>query len=144
MIWAFDAHAPLFGLGWFVESLSTQSLVIFPIRTRRIPFFHSRPSTPLVVATAICVTIGVALPYSPLAHVLGFTALPVSFLAALVAMIIVYFGLVELGTRRFCRIPSEGVPIARPRPDRKHSIHRRASRWTTHTSSRHPIPAHVP
>ena len=68
MIWAFDAHAPLFGLGWFVESLSTQSLVIFPIRTRRIPFFHSRPSTPLVVATAICVTIGVALPYSPLAH----------------------------------------------------------------------------
>src|ERR1017187_8237870 len=127
MIWAFDAHAPLFGLGWFVESLSTQSLVIFPIRTRRIPFFHSRPSTPLVVATAICVTIGVALPYSPL---------PVSFLAALVAMIIVYFGLVELGTRRFYRIPSEGVPIARPRPDRKHSIHPRASSWTTHTNSR--------
>ena len=87
MIWVFNAHAPLFRSGWFVESLATQSLVIFAIRTRRVPFFRSRPSTPLAVATFICVAIGVLLPFSPLAPVLGFTALPAGFLAALAAMI---------------------------------------------------------
>ena len=44
MLWLFHAHAPLFRSGWFVESLATQSLVVFVIRTRRVPFFHSRPS----------------------------------------------------------------------------------------------------
>ena len=42
MIWVFNAHAPLFRSGWFVESLATQSLVIFAIRTRRVPFFAAR------------------------------------------------------------------------------------------------------
>jgi hypothetical protein len=40
----------LFRSGWFVESLATQTLVIFAIRTRRIPFFRSRPSLPLTLA----------------------------------------------------------------------------------------------
>jgi Mg2+-importing ATPase len=141
MIWVFNAHAPLFRSGWFVESLSTQSLVIFAIRTRRIPFFRSRPSTPLAVATIVCVAIGVVLPYSPLAHVLGFTALPIGFLAALILMIPIYLLLVELGKRRFYRIPSEGPPIARPRLDREHWIHHRASRWSTRKRPHHPIPA---
>src|SRR5205823_4625494 len=41
MLGAFHAHAPLFRSGWFVESLATQTWVIFVIRTRRVPFFHS-------------------------------------------------------------------------------------------------------
>ena len=76
MIWVFHAHASLFQSGWFVESLATQSLVIFAIRTRRVPFFRSRPSTPLAAATVACVGVGIVLPFSPFAHVLGFTALP--------------------------------------------------------------------
>jgi P-type Mg2+ transporter len=114
-----------------VESLSTQSLVIFVIRTRRIPFFRSRPSTPLIVSTAICVAIGLALPYSPLAHVLGFTALPLSFLGAVVAMIVVYLGLVELGKRFFYRTCAEGSPLAHPRREPDKRIDHRASRWST-------------
>jgi Mg2+-importing ATPase len=65
MLWIFDAGATLFRSGWFVESLATQSLVIFAIRTRRVPFFRSRPSRPLTIATISCVTIAVLLP-SPL------------------------------------------------------------------------------
>jgi Mg2+-importing ATPase len=76
MIWVFNAGATLFRSGWFVESLATQCLVIFAIRTRRVPFFHSRPSTPLTAATITCMLIGVLLPFSPLADILGFTALP--------------------------------------------------------------------
>jgi Mg2+-importing ATPase len=132
MIWVFNAHAPLFRSGWFVESLATQSLVIFAIRTRRVPFFHSRPSVPLAVATLICVAIGVLLPFSPLAHVLGFRALPLGFLAALVGMIVVYLVLIELGKRRFYRVPSHALPVARRRPDRERWIHHRASRWSVH------------
>jgi Mg2+-importing ATPase len=132
MIWVFHANAPLFRSGWFVESLATQSLVIFAIRTRRVPFFRSRPSTALAVATITCVAIGVLLPFSPLAGVLGFTALPAGFLAALVGMILVYLVLIELGKRRFYRVRPHGPPIARPRLDRERWVHHRASRWSTH------------
>jgi Mg2+-importing ATPase len=142
MIWVFNAGPTLFRSGWFVESLATQSLVIFAIRTRRVPFLRSRPSTPLTIATFTCVTIGVLLPFSPLAGVLGFTALPAGFLAALAAMIVVYLVLIELGKRRFYRVRPHGPPIARPRPRREHRIHRRASRWTTHARPHPPIPAH--
>ena len=142
MIWIFNAHAPLFRSGWFVESLATQSLVIFAIRTRRVPFFRSTPSMPLAVATVICVAIGVLLPFSPLAHVLGFTGLPAGFLAALAAMIIVYLALVELGKRRFYRIRPPGPAIAHPLLDRERRIHHRASRWTTTAAPRRPASAH--
>ena len=141
MIWVFNAHAPLFRSGWFVESLATQSLIIFAIRTRRVPFFHSRPSTPLTIATLTCVTIGVLLPFSPLAHVLGFVALPASFLAALAAMIVLYLVLVELGKRRFYRVRPHGPSITRRHPDREHWIRHRATRWSIPGRPRRPLPA---
>ena len=144
MIWVFNAHAPLFRSGWFVESLATQSLIIFAIRTHRVPFFHSRPSTPLAVATMICVAIGVLLPFSPLAHVLGFVALPASFLAALAVMIVIYLVLVELGKLRFYRVRPHGPPVARRRPEREHWIHHRATRWSIHGRPRRPMPAPHP
>src|SRR5690348_16287205 len=50
MLWLFHAGPALFRTGWFVESLATQTLVIFAIRTRRIPFFRSQPSIPLLLA----------------------------------------------------------------------------------------------
>ena len=113
-----------------MESLSPRRLVIFVIRTRRIPFFRSKASNPLIISTLICVAIGVALPYSPLAHLLGFTALPASFLGAVLAMIVVYLGLVEVGKRFFYRTAGEGSPLAHPRPEPDKAIDRRASRWS--------------
>ena len=47
--------------------------MIFVIRTRRVPFFKSRPSRPLLAATLACAAVGVALPYiGPLARLFGF------------------------------------------------------------------------
>ena len=57
-----------FRTGWFVESLATQTLIIFAIRTRRVPFFRSRPGLVLTLAAFAVVVIGVALTVSPLAH----------------------------------------------------------------------------
>jgi P-type Mg2+ transporter len=130
MLWVFDAHAPLFRSGWFVESLATQSLVIFAIRTRRVPFFRSRASTPLALSTLACVSIGVILPFSPVAHTLGFKSLPATFLGVLLGMIAVYLLLIELGKRRFYRLEAAGRPLAPPRPPRLRHIHSRASRWS--------------
>jgi P-type Mg2+ transporter len=144
MIWVFHAHAPLFRSGWFVESLATQSLIIFAIRTRRVPFFHSRPSTPLTLATMICVSIGVALPFTSLAHVLGFVPLPASFLAALAAMILIYLALVELGKLHFYRVQPHGPPVSRPQPEHQRRIHHRATRWSIHGHPRRPLPAGRP
>lgn len=82
--------------GWFVESLATQTLIIFAIRTRRVPFFRSRPGLVLTLAAFAVVAVGVALTVSPLAHQLGFTTLPWQFFTALVLFTIVYLLLVEM------------------------------------------------
>jgi P-type Mg2+ transporter len=129
MLWVFHADAELFHSAWFVESLATQTLVIFVIRTRRVPFFRSRPSLPLAITSIACVLIGVALPFSPLAGVLGFTSLPIGFLGILVLMVITYLALVEAGKARFFR-PEKGTqPVARPRSQMQRRSARLVTRW---------------
>jgi P-type Mg2+ transporter len=114
MLWIFHAGEKLFHTGWFVESLATQSLVIFVIRTRRVPFFRSRPSRPLLITTLACAGVGAALPFTPVARVLGFTPLPAAFLGILALMIVTYLGLVEWGKRRFFRPERGDKPLAVP------------------------------
>jgi Mg2+-importing ATPase len=116
MLWVFDAGATLFHSGWFVESLATQALVVFVIRTRRVPFVRSRPSRPLLVTTLAVVAIGVALPFSPLADELGFEPLPPAFLGILVALVIGYLLLVEVGKVIFFRA---GGRASAPRAGRR-------------------------
>ena len=74
MLWVFHAGPAQFRSGWFVESLATQTLVIFAIRTRRVPFFRSHPSLPLTLAALGVVTVGAVLPATPLAHAAGLPA----------------------------------------------------------------------
>ena len=62
-----------FRTGWFVESIATQTLIIYVIRTRRTPFFRSRPSLPMLLVPTAAAAIGVVLPFTGLSHVLGFT-----------------------------------------------------------------------
>jgi Mg2+-importing ATPase len=129
MLRVFHAGPTLFRSGWFVESLTTQTLVIFVIRTRRVPFFKSRASTPLLAATLACAAIGIALPYiEPLAHLFGFQALPLSFLAVLTGMIVTYLALAQLGVALFFK-PQGGRSLARAIGRHERDIRRRASRW---------------
>ncbi len=69
----------LFQTGWFVESLLTQTLIVHIIRTRKIPFFGSISSFPMMITTVLIMSIGVWLPYSPLAETLGFVPLPAHY-----------------------------------------------------------------
>jgi Mg2+-importing ATPase len=131
MLGPFNAGPALFRSGWFVESLATQTLVVFVIRTRRVPFWRSRPSRPLLAAVLAVVAIGAALPYSPFSHQLGFQPLPAPFFAALGGMVIAYLFLVEVAKRRFFdRVPEPAHPERTPSSRRRHKIRRRALRWT--------------
>ena len=100
LIYAVHAGPMLFRSGFFVESFLTQALMVFFLRTRRVPFFRSVPSVQLTVTTLLCAAIGVALPFSPLAHVLGFTAVPLSVVGAIAFIVFVYATAVEI-TKRF-------------------------------------------
>ncbi len=103
MLYVFKASAPLFQTAWFVESLFTQSLVIFVIRTRTIPFFRSRPSKLLLINIFGVLAVALALPFLPVGRIFGFVALPGTFLLILAVFIVVYLWLVELMKRWFYR-----------------------------------------
>src|ERR1035437_9937827 len=90
-----------FHTGWFIESLFTQILVVLVIRTRRSPFWLSRPSRPLLGAILAALAAAVIIPLSPLGDVLGFSALPLAFWLLLVVIVAAYLALVELAKRRF-------------------------------------------
>ena len=63
--------------------------MIFVIRTRRSPFWRSRPSRPLLLASLVVPVIGVAgLPYTPLGHTLGFTHVPTEYYPILAALVV--------------------------------------------------------
>ena len=98
----FHANEALFHTGWFVESLATQTLVLFIIRTAGNPF-KSQPSRALTVSTSVIVLTGMALPFSPLASLLGFVPLPATYFVILAVLTATYLSLVELVKRRLMR-----------------------------------------
>jgi len=99
---AFHASEQFFHTGWFVESLATQTLVIFIIRTATNPL-RSRPSPALAATTVFVVLVGAVIPYTALGPVLGFTSLPSEFILFLVLATSTYLLLVEVVKRRLMR-----------------------------------------
>ena len=144
MLFIFNARGSLFQTAWFTESLATQSLVIFAIRTRRVPFFRSRPGLALTAGTLGSVAVAVGLPFTPLAALLGFTALPAGFLAILGLMVVIYLALVEMGKNLFFkRLPARPqLPVERwELTPALQTVERFASRWTVGFRSRRKVPA---
>jgi len=98
----FAADEALFHTGWFIESLATQVLVIFVIRTRLNPW-ASRPHPLLLLTSLAVVAIAAALPLTPLGAYFGFVPLPPKFFLILAAMVVAYLLAVEWMKRRFYR-----------------------------------------
>ncbi|HVM56269.1 MAG TPA: hypothetical protein VMT74_02320, partial [Gaiellaceae bacterium] len=70
------------------------------------------------------------LPFSPLAHTFGFTALPGTLLAVIAVMIPAYLLLLEVAKTFFYRAEAKRAPeVRRPLRQPQHRIARRASRW---------------
>lgn len=101
----FDAGEALFQTGWFVESLATQALVVFVIRTRHGPC-RSRPHPILTGLTLGTACAGALLPLTPLGAFLGFVMPPLSFYLFLGVAVLTYLALVEVIKRLFFQTPS--------------------------------------
>ena len=98
----FHAGEAMFQTGWFIESMATQVLVIFIIRTTKNPF-RSRPNGWLMTTSIAVVLIAAVLPLTPIGSYFGFVAPPPAFYGAVAAMAATYLIVVEAVKRWFYR-----------------------------------------
>lgn len=103
MLFVFHSSAALFHTGWFIESLCTQTLVIYVIRTAKIPFVESMPSKFLMFTSLLIVAIGIIIPFSPLAKPFGFVAPPPAYFIALFFIVASYLFLVQVAKKWFIK-----------------------------------------
>ncbi|QAT17320.1 magnesium-translocating P-type ATPase [Candidatus Velamenicoccus archaeovorus] len=101
LLFLFNASPKLFHTGWFLESLITQTLVIYVIRTGKIPFVESRPSPFLMFSSIYIVTIGLLIPFTPLSKYFGFVQPPPLYFAALVCIVAAYLWVVQTVKSKF-------------------------------------------
>jgi Mg2+-importing ATPase len=103
MLYVFDCwnNPALFQTAWFIESLATQTLVIFVIRTRKTPFYKSRPSKLLAISSLSVVGVALILPLTPLGDLFHFVEPPVTFFIILLGFIGAYLLLVEIVKKWF-------------------------------------------
>ncbi len=94
------ANVAQFRTGWFLESVISASLIVLVIRSRR-PFFRSRPSRQLLVATLLIVALTLIVPYTPLAALFGFQPLNVLFLSLMGVIVILYIATAEMAKKLF-------------------------------------------
>jgi len=97
LLYAFQAreNPSLFQTGWFVESVLSQTLIVYVIRTGGVPFVDGRPGAPLMIVTlAVCAT-AMWLPFSHLAPLFGLTPLPPGYFLALAAILAAYLLLTQ-------------------------------------------------
>jgi Mg2+-importing ATPase len=100
LLWAFGASEQLFQTGWFIESIATQVLVIFLIRTRGKAYL-SRPH-PLLAATSLAVVAAaVVIPLTPLGAWFGFVVPSVALLITIAILTTAYLIAVEAAKRWF-------------------------------------------
>jgi len=101
MLFVFHAPEHLFQAAWFVESFCTQTLIIFVIRTRKTPFYKSKPSKFLTLNVLFMVSLAVIIPFTFIGTLFKFVSLSMEFLAILALFVVTYLILVELFKKKF-------------------------------------------
>jgi Mg2+-importing ATPase len=89
LLWLLHAQPEQFRTGWFMESVVSASLVVLVVRTRQ-SIFSSRPGKYLFWATLVTVGVTLIIPWTPLATLFGFQALPLNFVLVLGAIVAIY------------------------------------------------------
>jgi P-type Mg2+ transporter len=95
----FHADATLFQTGWFVESISTQILVIFLIRSRRLPWRANRPHAILIATSLGALGAGVALALGPWGRLFGFVFPSMPLMVMIITITLTYLAAAELAKR---------------------------------------------
>jgi len=94
LIYLLNASPELFRTAWFIESVISEILVTFSIRTRR-KFYESRPSNLLIAASIVMAAVTLVVVYSPIGVLLEFVQPPLWFLGLIFGILGCYFFLVE-------------------------------------------------
>jgi Mg2+-importing ATPase len=102
LLWAFGASEGLFQTGWFIESIATQVLVIFLIRTRG-KAYRSRPHPLLTTTSLVVVSAAVVIPFTPLREWFGFAVPSLELLLVIAILSAAYLASVEVVKRWFFR-----------------------------------------
>lgn len=92
-----------FQAGWFIESIATQLLVVYVLRTKKIPFIQSRPNVLVLLTTIGAIVIACLAVFTVLATYLKFTAPPAPAIAAIGCVVAAYLLAVQLIKGRFYR-----------------------------------------
>jgi len=111
MLVVLQADEKLFQTGWFVESLCTQTLVIFIIRTRGNAF-KSRPHPLLMMGSLAVVGVALVLPFTAIGAYFGFVPLPLKFYVILGVMVLVYLMVVQAAKLGFYRWSTKPKPLS--------------------------------
>jgi P-type Mg2+ transporter len=104
LLWWLGAGPMEFRTGWFLESVVSAALIVLVVRSRR-RLMTTPPSAALAIATACAVATALALPFTPVAAVLGFGSVPARFVSAMGIIVIVYVVAAEAAKRYFYRVP---------------------------------------
>jgi P-type Mg2+ transporter len=110
LLYVFNLHESAFQTGWFLESLATQTLVVFIIRTRKFSFTKSRPSWPLTASVLAVVLFSWLVVYSGLGGYFQFARLDFVQAGAIGLIVIAYLFCVE-GVKKwfFSRVIKKAV-----------------------------------
>jgi Mg2+-importing ATPase len=95
LLYILKADQEHFRTGWFIESVLSEILITFSIRTKR-KFYESKPSTLLIGASFFMALLTLVIVYSPVGSYFEFVQLPLWFLGLIFGILIIYFLLVEL------------------------------------------------
>jgi len=99
----FHARGALFQTGWFIESMATQILVVFVIRTFRTPFVLSKPSPQLLITCIALVLVACVIPFTAIGASLGFVRPPFAYFVVLIILVASYLFLVETVKNMFLK-----------------------------------------
>jgi Mg2+-importing ATPase len=95
LVYALSANPALFRTGWFLESVLSEIMVTFAIRTRK-RFYKSKPGKILLITSIITALLTIWLIYSPFGYLFEFVPLVDWLLIAIGIILIAYFSIVEI------------------------------------------------
>ncbi|MCK9394304.1 MAG: magnesium-translocating P-type ATPase [Methylobacter sp.] len=103
LLLSLDVPVEQFRTAWFLESVVSAALIVFVVRSSK-PFFSTRPGKYLAAATLTIVAVTLALPYTPIAPLIGFEPLPLSLLGLLGVIVMLYISTAEIAKLIFYRL----------------------------------------
>ncbi|MFI5221675.1 MAG: magnesium-translocating P-type ATPase [Bacteroidia bacterium] len=98
----FKVSEETFRTSWFLESIFTELIILFIVRTHKT-FFTSKPGKWLLILSLISFVLTISLPYLPFAELLSLTPLPPKILLLIIGITALYAVMSEFAKRRLFR-----------------------------------------